>query len=202
MSRIVGITGGIGSGKTTITDKFAAKGITVVDADIVAREVVAPNTDALAKIVDYFGQSSLLSDGSLNRAHLRTVIFDHPEHKLWLESLLHPIIRQQIILQLENALKNNIYAILSSPLLLETDQHKLVDIIIAIDIDEQTQIQRAAHRDTNSTEQIKKIIATQVSREKRCEQADLIINNDGSLAQLELQIEKIHQSLITRFSEN
>jgi len=202
MSRIVGITGGIGSGKTTITDKFAAKGITVVDADIVAREVVAPNTDALAKIVDYFGQSSLLSDGSLNRAHLRSVIFDHPEHKHWLESLLHPIIRQQIILQLENALKNNIYAILSSPLLLETDQHKLVDIIIAIDIDEQTQIQRAAHRDTNSTEQIKKIIATQVSRENRCEQADLIINNDGSIAQLELQIENIHQSLITRFSEN
>jgi dephospho-CoA kinase len=201
MSNIVGITGGIGSGKTTITNMFIDKGIAVIDADIVAREVVAPNSDALADIVNYFGKESLQSDGCLNRAYLRAVIFDSPEQKSWLESLLHPIIRQQIIEQLQHALAISPYVILSSPLLLETDQHSLVDFIIAIDITEQSQIQRAAHRDTNSTEQIKKIIATQISTDERCKQADLIINNDGAIDQLHLQIDKIHQSLMDRFSK-
>ena len=122
---VVGLTGGIGSGKTAVSQRFELLGISVVDADIVAREVVQPGEPALDKISHQFGEKILLSDGSLDRTALRKIVFDQPEQRDWLEQLLHPVIRERILEQLK--LATSAYVILASPLLLETDQYLLVD---------------------------------------------------------------------------
>lgn len=188
---IVGLTGGIGSGKTAASNLFIARGIVVVDADIVAREVVMQGSGALQEIHQHFGPSILLADGSLDRANLRQIIFSHPDEKLWLEALLHPIIRNEIIQQLNDA--KSPYVILSSPLLLETEQHRLCQRILLVDVPESLQIQRATERDSNSAEQIKAIIAAQGSRQFKQSNADDIIDNSTDLAHLEKQVEQQHQ---------
>ncbi len=200
---MVGITGGIGCGKSTVTELFSKKGIKVVDADVIAREVVQPDTEALAAITVKFGDQILLANGHLNRAKLRTIIFDNSADKLWLESLLHPIIRSRISSQLHSSKTTAFcsaasphYALLSSPLLLETDQHTMTDCIIVIDIDPETQINRSMLRDNNSREQIERIIRSQIPRAERREKADIIIDNSGTIAQLTTQINQIHHQLI------
>ena len=159
---IIGLTGGIGSGKSEVSRRFEQLGITVVDADIVAREVVNIGSVALSEISAHFGQDILNADGSLNRAKLRSRIFETPDEKYWLENLLHPIIRKEIVTQL--AQSKTPYTILSSPLLLETKQDELVNRILVIDATENMQIERASARDTNNKEQIKKIMAAQINR--------------------------------------
>lgn len=193
MSRfIAGLTGGIGSGKTAASDHFASLGIDVIDADVVAREVVQPGSTALQSIADYFGAEYIDDDGSLNRALLRRRIFSHKEDKDWLESLLHPLIATSIRRQLEDA--SSAYAILVSPLLLETEQHKLCNRILLIDSPEALQISRTMSRDNNPREQVESIIANQASRSTRQKQADDIISNDGTLKELFEKVELIHQS--------
>ncbi len=191
---IIGLTGGIGSGKSEVSSRFEKLGITVIDADVVAREVVTLGKPALNTITEHFGSSILLADGNLDRKKLREVIFENPSEKLWLENLLHPIIRTEIITQLN--LSKSPYAILASPLLLETNQHELVDRILVVDADEALQLTRASLRDASNEEQIKKIMLTQMSRSERCSNADDIIHNHGNLLELEQQVQNLHEQYL------
>ncbi len=187
---IVGLTGGIGSGKSEVSRRFEQLGITVVDADVVAREAVNIGSVALSNISGHFGQNILNADGSLNRAQLRSRIFENPNEKSWLENLLHPIIRKEIAAQLTQS--RTPYTILSSPLLLETKQDELVNRILVVDATEDMQIKRASARDANNTDQIQKIMATQISRAERRKKADDIIENHGDLNELDVAVKKLH----------
>lgn len=188
---IIGLTGGIGSGKSEVSSRFEKLGITIVDADVVAREVVDIGSLSLKIITEHFGTKVIKQDGALDRQKLRELIFDNPLEKTWLENLLHPIIRNETIRQLNQS--KSPYAILVSPLLLETSQHELVDRILVVDADENLQLERASLRDANNIEQIKKIMATQMDRSARCAKADDIIHNNGNIQELELQIQHLHQ---------
>lgn len=192
---IVGLTGGIGSGKSEVSRRFQALGITVIDSDEVARQVVEPDSPALQTIAAHFGKNILNANGTLNRGQLRQIIFADAQEKIWLENFLHPIIRQETIRQLH--LANSTYVILASPLLLETTQHQLVDRVLVIDADEELQLARASARDQNNREQIAKIMATQMSRADRRARADDIIYNHGDLAELDEQVKKLHAHYLT-----
>lgn len=187
---VVGITGGIGSGKTAATERFAALGITIVDADIASRIVVEPGAPALQKIAEHFGAHILLDDGSLNRAELRKTIFADPAEKVWLEQLLHPLIGAEIQRQLRTA--KSAYVVFVSPLMTESNQYKLCDRILVIDAPEEVQLQRTIQRDNNDAEQVQRIIASQASRQHRLQYADDIIENTGSLDSLTQQVTKLH----------
>lgn len=192
---IVGLTGGIGSGKSEVSRRFQLRGVNVVDADEMARAVVEPGEPALVEIAQHFGADILTATGELDRAQLRAIIFSSPEQKQWLESLLHPLINARIRSALARSSTSR-YAILSSPLLLETSQHTLVDRILVIDASEDLQITRASLRDRNNITQIKAIMATQLSREARLENADDIIHNHGDLLELDTQIEDLHHQYL------
>lgn len=200
MALIIGLTGGIGSGKTAASDYFASLGITVVDADQVAREVVMPGSRALAAITEHFGQEVIQSSGELDRAYLRKKIFSDPQAKQWLEALLHPLIRKSIEQQLTDI--SSPYGILVSPLLFETKQHQLTDRTLVIDCDETNQLQRVEQRDGNTSEQIKAIINTQLSREERNQKADDVISNNGLLTELHTALNQYHQSLLTELAKS
>jgi dephospho-CoA kinase len=190
MSFILGITGGIGSGKSAATQWFESQGIVVVDADIVAREVVELGQPALKEIQLSFGDWVLLEDGNLNRRALREHIFQFPEARETLEKITHPAIRQSIIQQLQQA--ESPYVILVSPLLFETNQHELVHHTLLIDANEQTQLQRASQRDGQNEEQIRKIISVQMPRTKKQLLANDIVMNDGLLEHLHQQLKPLH----------
>ena len=182
MKFVLGLTGGIGSGKSAASHWFEAQGITVVDADVVAREVVELGQPALTQIQQAFGDWVLLADGSLNRRALREYIFQSPEARKTLESITHPAIRTSIIQQLHAA--QSPYAILVSPLLFETNQHELTQHTLLIDATIELQIERASQRDGQNIEQIRNIIAAQMSREQKQTMADDIVLNDGHLDHL------------------
>jgi len=186
----VGLTGGIGSGKSAASALFEQFGICVVDADVVAREVVELGTPALGKIAEHFGQDILNNNERLDRAKLRAIIFSKLDEKKWLESLLHPLIRDEITKQLNSAYSP--YAILVSPLLFETDQHQLVNRTLLIDLSEDLQRTRAAERDNSNTEKIQKIIDNQLSRECKIDKADDIISNMHDFAYLREEVERQH----------
>ncbi len=191
MSRyIVGLTGGIGSGKSAVADCFRRLGIKVVDADIAARAVVAPGTAALAQIGVHFGASVIQTDGELDRAALRQIVFNDDAQRHWLEQLLHPEIARWIATELAAA--QSPYAILESPLLLETTQHNLTQRVLVVDVPEALQVARAAARDHNDPEQIKAIMATQLSRAERRARADDLIDNAGALDALEQAVAELH----------
>lgn len=190
-SIIIGLTGGIGSGKTAASDYFAQLGITIVDADIASRVVVAPDSEALKTIAEHFGSHILLANGELDRATLRALIFSSLNEKQWLESLLHPLIAAEIDQQLKAI--TSPYGILVSPLLLENQQHLRCDRILVIDVPEELQIARACQRDANSIEQVKRIIASQISRQERCTRADDIVDNSQGLEELHQQIDRLHR---------
>lgn len=187
---VVGVTGGIGSGKTAATDRFAALGITVVDADVASRMVVEPGSPALRQIAEHFGPQILLSNGSLNRAELRQIIFANPAEKAWLEQLLHPLIAIEVQHQLQSAISP--YVIFVSPLLVESRQNEFCDRVLIIDAPEEVQLQRTVQRDNNDRAQVQRIIASQASRELRREHADDIIENTGSLDYLTQQVAALH----------
>lgn len=203
MSRysVIGLTGGIGSGKSTVARMFGALGVHWVDADDVARQVVEPGTQALRAIADHFGESILQGNGELDRAALRQKVFEDPEQRRWLEGLLHPIIRQELIRQLSPEDYNPPYVMLVSPLLLETNQHELVERIIVVDVPEETQIDRTMARDGNSREQVERILAAQMPRAARREKADAIINNAQPLERVEASVQALHQRFLADFSQ-
>lgn len=196
---VVGLTGGIGSGKSTVVRLFGALGVHWVDADDVAREVVEPGTPALERISEHFGQKILLPDGGLDRAALRRIVFDAPEERAWLESLLHPVIREELMRQLHPDNYALPYVLLVSPLLLETDQHELVDKVVVVDVPVDVQIQRTMARDTNDREQVERIIAAQMPREQRLQKADDVVDNNLAMIDVERQVEQLHQTFLAAF---
>lgn len=195
MKLIIGLTGGIGSGKTAASQWFEHQNIHVVDADIVAREIVQIGQPALAQIQATFGHWVLLENGELNRRALREYIFQHPSARQQLESITHPLIRQSIITQLHQN-TNSPYHILVSPLLFETNQHQLVHRTLLIDVEESVQLQRASRRDTQSIAQIKQIMLAQFSRQQKLALADDIIDNSYDLEHLYQQLKLIHQTYL------
>ncbi len=195
MALIVGLTGGIGSGKTAASDWFAAQGITIVDADVIARLVVEPQQPALAEIKGFFGDWTIQPDGNLDRAALRAHIFEHPSARQKLEEITHPRIRQELIKQLNES--NSAYTILVSPLLIESQQHQLVDRILLIDVPEHLQLSRASLRDIQSSDAIAKIMAVQMPRLQRQTHADDIVVNDGDLQHLHRQLEVLHSTYLS-----
>lgn len=187
---ILGLTGGIGSGKTAASDYLASKGIVVVDADVVAREVVEPGQPALQAIAERYGNDALLPDGRLNRAWLRQKVFAEPQEREWLESQTHPRIRAAIIHQLQAA--TSAYAILVSPLLFESGQYQLTQRTLLIDVSEALQVERASQRDQNDAEQIRRIIAAQMSGADKRAKADDIADNSQDLEHLHQQLDQLH----------
>lgn len=187
---VVGLTGGIGSGKSEVARCFRDLGIHVVDADQLARKVVEPGMPALTEISARFGKDILLPDGNLNRSRLREIIFQDPEAKAWLEELLHPLIREMTVNELAAA--TSPYAILESPLLLERGQADSVNRVLVVDVPVDIQIVRACSRDNNSEPQIKAIIGAQISREMRLAAADDVIDNTCSLDQLPQKVKDLH----------
>ncbi len=179
---VIGVTGGIGCGKTTVSNMFSDLGIDIVDADVVARQVVAPNMPALNAIIEYFGQSFLLANGELNRQQLRTEVFSNNQSKVWLNNLLHPVIRQSMEQQVY-ATKSD-YCLLVAPLLIENNLLHLVNRVLVIDVPPKVQLARTLARDPSSADEIKRIIASQVPQAQRITSADDIIDNSSSDMQL------------------
>ena len=191
---IIGLTGGIGSGKTAVSDCFEGLGILIVDADLASRVVVEKGKPCLAKISERFGQNILKESGELDRAKLREIIFNSDEEKDWLESLLHPAIARQI--QDELKVSTSPYSVLVSPLLFETGQNDFCDKVLVVDVPVETQVERTLKRDGVSEEQVQSIIKAQISRQKRLQLADEIIVNDSTLGALQLAVKKLHQQFI------
>jgi dephospho-CoA kinase len=192
---VLGLTGGIGSGKSAAAQHFIELGVHAVDADHAARWVVEPGRPALAQIAAHFGASILQADGQLDRAALRIRIFQHPEERRWLEALLHPLIRQEIISNLAKA--ESAYAILVSPLLVESGQHLLTQRVLVVDAPEQLQLQRTMQRDHASAEQVQAILKAQASREERLAHADDVLHNDRDLHWLKAEVERLHRFYLT-----
>jgi dephospho-CoA kinase len=188
---VIGLTGGIGSGKTLASDHFERLGITVVDADKAARAVVEPGQPALQEIADAFGPGVIRPDGSLDRAALRGIVFDAPAQRAQLERITHPRIAEEIQRQLMAS--TSPYTLLVSPLLFESGQHRFAQRTLLIDAHEALQRHRAATRDGVSEKQIEAIMAAQMSREERRARADDVLLNDGNIAHLHAMVEQLHQ---------
>ena len=188
---IVGLTGGIGSGKSTVAAAFRKLAIDVVDADQASRAVVDPGMPALKIIADRFGSHMICSDGNLNRTAMRKIIFSKMNEKEWLEKLLHPLIAEWIQDKLLSAKSK--YVILESPILLETDQHNLVNTLLLIDIPEKLQRARAALRDKTTEKNIEAIINNQITREERRDKADYIFDNSGPKRNIGRNIRLFHE---------
>ena len=197
---VVAITGGIGSGKTTVANQFAALGIEVVDADLIARDVVAPGTPALAAITSHFGPEILTEQGLLDRRVLRERIFSDQAAKSWLNALLHPIIRSEMLRQC--AAVSSPYCLLVVPLLVENRLTELADRVLVIDVDEATQIERTCHRDGVSREQAQAILASQASRSERLAMADDVLDNQsGTTETIRARILALHETYLAFASQ-
>lgn len=195
MTYIVALTGGIGSGKTTVANEFAKLGVPLVDADIIARTVVEPNTPALTAIKTRYGASIIKSDGSLNRQHLREIIFSDLAEKQWLNDLLHPLIQQETQKQLQQV--NSPYVLWVVPLLFENKLTHLVDRILVIDVTPEEQIERTMQRDNVSQEHVTSILKSQISRDNRLLHADDIITNHNGESNLADKVAALHQRYMT-----
>ncbi|WP_342655871.1 dephospho-CoA kinase [Pseudomonas sp. F3-2] len=191
----LGLTGGIGSGKSAAAQCFVELGVHLVDADQAARWVVEPGRPALRHIAEHFGAGVLQADGTLNRAALRELIFKDPTQRVWLEGLLHPLIREEIRQYLARA--ESPYAILVSPLLLETSQHQMVQRVLVIDVPQALQIERTVLRDKTNEEQVRAILNVQASREERLSRADDVIVNDRDPAWLKSEVQRLHHFYLT-----
>lgn len=190
----IGLTGGIGSGKSTITTLFSKHGIPIIDADIIAHQLVEPGQAALKLLQQAFGNSIINNDNSLNRQQLREIVFSNTERKVQLESIMHPLIFQQM--QDEYQQQNSPYSILCIPLLIETNSTAFVDRIIVVDCAVESQIDRVKQRDQLSTERILSIISSQVDRKTRLSYADDVIDNSKSTTQLAEQVKKLHNQYL------
>lgn len=191
---VIGLTGGIGSGKSTVAGLFAKKGITIIDTDIISREITQPGKPALAKIVEHFGESILLPNKSLDRAKLRLIIFSDHDERAWLEQLLHPLIRDEMHKQVTES--QSPYCIAVIPLLLESKPNPLINRILVVDTHEAQQIKRVQSRDNASNDEVEAILKTQVSRAERLKAADDIIENTRSMDNLSTQVSGLHEQYL------
>lgn len=189
---VIGLTGGIGSGKTEVSNRFADLGITIADADVASRKVVEPGTDAYNIILDHFGFEIISHDHSLNRARLREIVFSDKDSLKWLESVTVPAIMNQLMHELEESRSPYSILCLSSG----RGQHPLIHRNLVIDVNPETQIERAIKRDNNSIEQIKSIMAAQPTREERKVYADDVINNDGDVSSLNEEVKRLHREYL------
>ena len=188
---VIGLTGGIGSGKSTVAEMFAALGVPVIDMDHIARHVVEPGQPALTQITHEFGTNVLGADGHLNRRRLRELIFDSAEKRRRLEAILHPLIRQETERQL--AKLDTAYCVIVIPLLLEANQRSLVDRILVVDVPETLQITRTMQRDGASTEEVQKILVAQMDRNSRLAAADDVIDNSAGLEKTRIRVAELDQ---------
>lgn len=200
MSIIIGLTGGIGSGKTTVANLFAAKGIQLIDADLVARELVAPNSECFHAIVDHFGLQILRSDGTLNRLALREHIFANPHDKDWLNQLLHPKIQQEMLAQAR--VSQSHYCLWVAPLLIENQLQQFCRRVLVVDVAESLQISRTCQRDHIDRKLVKKMLISQLSRADRLAYADDIIHNDTNLEALNAQVNVLHEQYLLLSTQN
>ena len=195
MTFTVALTGGIGSGKSTVADAFARFGINVIDADIIAREVVEPGTPALRAIAEHFGPQMLLADGSLDRRRLREKIFSQPEEKQWLNALLHPQIQQETQRRMRES--TSAYVLWVVPLLVENRLWSRADRVLVVDVSRETQLARTAARDGVSRQHAENILAAQATREARLAVADDVIDNNGTPDTLAGDVARLHQRYLT-----
>ncbi|MDD9341595.1 MAG: dephospho-CoA kinase [Providencia heimbachae] len=199
MPYIVALTGGIGSGKTTVANEFAKLGVPLVDADVIARQVVEPETPALNSIVLRYGKNILNPDGTLNRSHLRAIIFSNVEEKKWLNALLHPLIQTETQKQFQQA--DYPYVLWVVPLLIENNISHLADRVLVVDVTREEQISRTIARDNISQEQVSNILEAQASREKRLSYANDVITNHTNDTNIKDKVATLHNLYLT-LSEN
>lgn len=191
---VIGLTGGLGSGKTTVAALFEERGVGIIDADKLSRVVVQPNKPAYEAIIERYGQELCLPNNEINRAKLRNLIFNQPNERLWLEGLLHPKIRAAIVAEIPK--QTGPYCMAVIPLLVETLPYPFLDRILVVDIDTELQIERVMARDQCSHSKAVQIISTQASREHRLNHANDVITNNGDLAQLTAQVQRLHESYL------
>ncbi|MCI1900790.1 MAG: dephospho-CoA kinase [Enterobacter sp.] len=199
MGYIVALTGGIGSGKSTVADAFSRLGITIVDADVIARQVVEPNTPALKAIEAHFGNDIINADGTLNRRRLRECIFTTPTEKTWLNALLHPIIHQQTQRQIADA--TSPYVLWVVPLLVENQLQHKANRVLVVDVSPETQLQRTMLRDNVSRQHAEQILAAQATREARLAVADDVIDNDGAPDAIASDVARLHTQYLIYASQ-
>ncbi len=188
---VIGLTGGIGSGKSTVAEMFAALGVPVIDMDRIARQIVEPGQPALAQLTQEFGAGLLDEKGQLNRRKLRELAFATPEKRQRLEAILHPLIREETKRQLAEL--DVLYCIVVIPLLIESNQRSLVDRILVVDAPETLQITRTMQRDGVSVTEVQRILAAQVDRESRLAAADDVIDNTADLKQIRSRVAELDQ---------
>ena len=191
---IIGLTGGIGSGKSVASDKFKSLGIVVVDADVASRTVVEPGKPALKEIQDHFGSGIITAEGKLDRNKLREIIATDAKERKWLESVLHPKIGEQITKEISES--TSVYTLFVAPLLLETNSQEMCSRVVVVDVPKDVQIRRTAKRDKVSPNQVEQMVAAQMEREKRLEKADDVLLNSGTIEDLEKQVEELHKKYI------
>ena len=194
MTPLIGLTGGIGTGKSTVCKLFAERGVAVIDADAVAKELVALDQPALQAIVQEFGKGIIDAKGRLRRDRLRSIVFSDPERRKRLEKLLHPLILKEMLNRANRA--GGPYCILCIPLLVETDQSSAVDRVLVVDAPQALQIQRVMERDHLTIDEIKAIMHAQASREDRLEAADDVIMNASDMTKLAEQVNALHQKYL------
>lgn len=192
---VLGLTGGIASGKSAAAQRFAELGVHVVDADQASRWVVEPGRPALAALVERYGVALLQADGSLNRGALRKVIFEDAEQRLWVEALLHPLIAEEITRSLAAA--TSPYAVFVSPLMVESGQYRITQRLLVVDAPEALRVERTLLRDHTTPEQVQAILKAQASREQRLQLADDVLVNDRDLAWLHSEVERLHTFYLT-----
>ena len=190
----IGLTGGIGSGKSTVANLFSQHGTPIIDMDEIAREVVLPGKPAMQEIREYFGDDICDEKGILDRKKLRAIIFNDEDKRQHLENIVHPRIRQRVVEKLKPL--NSPYCIIVIPLLFETGLQDTVDRILVVDVSVEEQITRTTQRDNLDEDYAMKIIASQVDRQTRLDNADDIIDNSGDITELESRIEKLHQKYL------
>ena len=191
---IVGLTGGIGSGKSVAGDFFIELGIDVIDADHVSKNILDNNESAKKLFLEHFGEKFIDKNNNVDRALLRDVIFKNKDKKEALESIIHPIVREEIFNFIENS--NSIYKIIMVPLIYETNSQDFYDKIVVVDCKEENQIIRASKRDNKTKNDIINIMKNQASSDERMLIADEVIKNDSSLDDLKKQVIKVHQKLL------
>ena len=192
---VLGLTGGIASGKSAAAQRFAELGVHVVDADQASRWVVEPGRPALAALVERYGAALLQADGSLDRGALRKVIFEDAQERRWVEALLHPLIAEEIAQSLASA--TSPYAVFVSPLMVESGQHRITQRLLVVDAPEAVRVARTLLRDHTTPEQVQAILKAQTSREQRLALADDVLVNDRDLAWLHSEVERLHTFYLT-----
>jgi len=195
---LIGLTGGIGSGKTAVSDLLAKLGAGIVDTDLIAHQITAPHKAAISAIEKHFGSDFIASDGSLDREKMRALVFTNPEARKSLEAITHPLIRTETIRQASRLEKDGVqYLVFVVPLLLESGSWMdLIDLLVVVDCPEETQIQRVMQRSNLPREDVERILMAQASRAERLKHANIVIENQGSLKDLEVEVQSLHQKIL------